>query len=218
VTKATAAPDAGSVRCPPPGELAALLSEPGRTLRTDCIAFAPSYFWTAAALRYDDKTPPRLSLVTGGPGLHTMAFDVDPGPTEAISQLIHESRAVEVRIRATRSRQGLIRMGVVGRRDDKGVETDELAMVLQLVAHAAPRLVWAGAGDQTRAGADGCISERVLDFEMPFRRDLEVFTTSRSRPASPGRSCPPGGGPGTQEAVPIRAVPLKAGRALAAKP
>ena len=52
---------------------------------------------------------------------------------------------------------------------------------------------------------------------MPFRRDLEVFATSRARPASPGRTCPPTGA-GTQEAIPIRGVPLKAGRPLGAGP
>jgi hypothetical protein len=210
-------PEPGSVRCPTSEALAALVAEPGRTVRVDCFPYSPQYFWTAAALSYDAKggsPPPRLSFITGAPGLATVAFDIDPGPTEAIDKLIRGSQAVAVRIKPARTRQHLVRLGVVGQHDPKshdGLQSQELALVLQLVAHAPPKLIWTGVGDQTVVGADGCISERTLDFEMPFRRDLEVFTSSVSR----GKSCPPGG-PGTQETVPARGLPLKGARTLAA--
>jgi hypothetical protein len=214
--RAAAPPDAGSVHCPPAETLAALVAEKGRTVRVDCFPYSPSYFWTAAALSFDagNAGPPRVSFITGGPGLATLAFDIDPAPTEAIARLIHDSQGVGVRIRPARSRQHLVRLGVVGRR---GAESNELALVLQLVAHAPPHLVWVGPGDQTSTGPDGCITERTLEFEMPFRKDLEVFTTSQARPAAPGRTCP-SGGPGTQESVPARAVPLRPARTLAAAP
>jgi hypothetical protein len=219
--RTAAAPlDAGSVRCPTPEALAALVVEPGRTVRVDCFPYSPQYFWTAAALSYDPKgggPPPRLAFVTGGPGLATLAFDIDPGPTEAIDRLIRGSRGVAVRIKPARSRQHLVRLGVVGQHDPRGsdgLQSEELALVLQLVAHAAPKLIWTGPGDQTVVGPDGCVSERTIDFEMPFRRDLEVFTSSQSR-ATGGKPCPPGG-PGTQESIPARAISLKAARPLAA--
>jgi hypothetical protein len=201
---------------PSPAEatLLALVAEPGRTAHVGCVDYS-SYFWAGTALSVDDsgKTPPRLSFITGGPGTAVYAFDVDPGPTAAIAELIKTSRKITVRTLRTRSSQHLVRMGVVGQRDDKGT-SDEIALVLMLVAHSAPHIVWAGPGDQTSLAADGCVQERRLDFEMPFRRDIQVFSHSSSHPPAGGnQTCPPEG-PGTQETYPARTVPLKPGRPL----
>jgi hypothetical protein len=195
-----------------------MVAEPERTLRVDCYPFSP-FFWTAVALNYDPKgvAAPKVSFVTGGPGFRALAFDVDPGPTEPIAQLIKASRAVEVRVRPTRTRQRLVRLGIIGRHDDKGTDREELAMVLELVAHSAPHLIWAGPGDRATPAADGCISERTVEFEMPFRRELEVFTATGSRPGSPGKSCPPAG-PGIQESAPLRGVPLRPARPVGPAP
>jgi hypothetical protein len=144
-------------------------------------------------------------------------FDVEPAPTSQIQELIRTSRRVTVRAARTRSQQHLVRLGVVGYKDDKGLDSSEIALVLQLVAHAAPQIVWAGNGDQVSVGSDGCVVERTLDFEMPFRRDIEVFTQSRAHPLPGGKqTCQPQG-PGTQETFPARAVSIKPGRALAAR-
>jgi hypothetical protein len=223
VPRAAPAAQTGSVRCPAPAALAVLVAEPGRTVRVDCFPYSPQYFWTAAALSYDPKgagPPPRLSFVTGGPGLATLAFDIDPGPTAAIDHLIRASQGVGVRIKPARSRQHLVRLGVIGQHDPRaseGLQSEELGLVLQLVAHAPPKLIWTGPADQTVIGPDGCVTERTLEFEMPFRRDLEVFTSSQARAAAGGKACP-SGGPGTQETVPARGIALKAARILAAAP
>jgi hypothetical protein len=212
--KVATPPGLPDVRCPAAAELSALLAEAGRSVRTDCTVLAPGFFWAAAALSTDDKgsAPPRLSFVSGGPGLRTISFDVEPPAPDPVARLVASSKALAVRIRVTRSRQHLVRLGVVGRPDDKSPDSDEVALVLQLVAHAPPHLVWVGPGDQTRLASDGCLTERTVEFEMPFRRNIEVFTSSRARPTA-GKPCPPAG-PGTQESVTARGVPLRPGRAV----
>jgi hypothetical protein len=204
---------APGVPCPPVASIAAPLAEPGRTVHVGCVDYS-SYFWAATALSVDDagKSPPRLTFVTGGPGMGMYAFDVDPGPTKQIEELIKTSTSITARAARTRSQQHLLRMGVVGQKD--GGASSEIALVLQLVAHSAPQIVWAGNGDQVSVGADGCIVERTLEFEMPFRRDIQVFTQTRAHPPAGGKQVCSPQGPGTQDTYTARGVPLKSGRAL----
>jgi hypothetical protein len=207
---------APGVPCPPVASIAALLAEPGRTVHVGCVDYS-TYFWAATALSVDDagKSPPKLTFVSGGPTMGMYAFDVDPGPIKEIAELIKTSKSVSARAARTRSQQHLVRMGVVGQKD--GGQSSEIALVLQLVAHSAPQIVWAGNGDEVSVGPDGCIVERTLDFEMPFRRDIQVFSQSRAHPpAGAKQACAPQG-PGTQDTYTARAVPLKSGRALGSR-
>ena len=62
-------------------------------------------------------------------------------------------------------------------------------MLLQLVAHQPPKILWTGPGDQITTEG-GCISEQLVEFEMLFRTRLERFNITRSRPVAGGK---PGG-------------------------
>jgi hypothetical protein len=195
-----------TITCPPNDKLvhAVEADQKGRTVRTACVVFAPGYYWLAAAVSYDPKTGAdvRMHLVSGG--MADRISDVDPLPAAAITDLIKKSDEIDVQIRKGPDNR-LVRMGVRGR---QGKSTEEIGMVLQLVAHAPPKLLWIGPGDQLRA-ADGCTVERTIDFEMPFGNRLEKVTTMR---AKGGHDCT--AGPTSQEQVETRGVALKAGRTL----
>jgi hypothetical protein len=195
----------GGVSCPANEELARRLAEPGRTVRAQCLLFAPGYYWLGAALSYDAKgaAPPRLQYLSGG--YSTRAYEIEPAPVEALAALIKSSNEVEVQIRKGRGESRLVRLGVVGRR--AGGESSEVGMVLQLVAHKQPQVLWTGAGDERRRAPDGCVVDRHVDFSMPFGDRLEMVTTF----SAPGGCATP---PASQQAVDYRAVSIKPGRPL----
>jgi hypothetical protein len=202
-------PDPGSVVCPSNDKLvhAVEQDQKGRTVKVSCVVFAPGYYWLGAALSYDAKTggDARLHLISGGQAQRIS--DIEPIPTQVIAELIKKSSDVSVQIRKGNDNR-LVRMGVMGKQPNG--DGSELGLVLQLVAHAPPRILWVGAGDEVRT-ADGCHTERTVDFEMPFGSRLEMFTNVR---AKGGGNC--SGGPGSQQQIEAgKGVPLKAGRPLA---
>jgi len=203
-----AGPDPNSVVCPPNDRLTRAVEQDqkGRAVRTSCVVFAPGYYWLGAAVSYDAKTSSdvRVHLLSGGLGQRIS--EIEPIPTAAIADLIKKSEAIEVRIRKAGSDNRLVRPAVLGKR--AGAQADEIGMVLQLVAHAPPRLLWVGAGDELRNDR-GCTIERTVDFEMPFNR-LEMITTTR---AKGGPDCRSGGA--SQEQIESKGVALKSGRPLA---
>jgi hypothetical protein len=88
-------------------------------------------------------------------------------------------------------------------------------VVLQMVAHKPPRVLWVGTGDQVRVEG-GCVTEQAVGFEMPFGTRLEVVRSVRARPAEAGGKLPAGcaSSPGTQEPVDFKPVSLKPPRVL----
>src|SRR4051795_11950808 len=74
-SRAVATIDAGAGACPSADALAALVKEPGRFTRTDCVVYAPGMFWLAVALTAAEKPPstPKLSLLSGGGGMSPVA-------------------------------------------------------------------------------------------------------------------------------------------------
>lgn len=195
--------------CPRPEALAAMVAAPGREVRTACAGYANAPYWMAGAVSYANGTgaDARLVLLSGGQGVHAMAFDVPAVPTADLTRLVAGSDDVRARVTLTLQGQNLLRLGVWGRpRGRPDLLADEIAVVLQLVAHAPPRLLWAGAGDQTTKGADGCIVDHFVEFQMTFGQQLAMITRARGRPG-----CPPTG-PGVQEMVGSRPVPLPPGR------
>jgi hypothetical protein len=205
-------PDPNSVVCPPPDRLARAVEQDqkGRAVHTACVVFAPGYYWLGAAVSYDPKTKSdvRVHMLTGGAAQRIS--EVEPLPAEALSALIKSSDTVEARIRKAGSETRLVRMGVMGRRSGgKQPEAEEVGMVLQLVAHAAPKLLWVGAGDEVRTEG-GCTIDRTVDFEMPFGNRLEMITSARGKG---GPQC--GGGPASQQQIESRGVSIKIGRPLA---
>jgi hypothetical protein len=217
---ATPLPD---IKCPAPETFAPLGTEqgsPSRAFRTDCVVFAPGRYWLASALSYEDKTgkAPRLHLMSGGTGDRIIVFDVEPLPSAEIEALVKQSKEVGVKIRKTHDDRALVRLGVTGRSGtSERPELREVGMLLQLAAHQPPRVLWVGPGDQVSTGADGCINEQVVDFELLFRTRLERFTVVRARPAPGAKAanCPTG--PSMQDSVSYQPVPLKKGRPLVAE-
>jgi len=209
---AASAPDAGGVTCPPTETLAAMIREPGRTLHVGCLAYAPAYFWTAAALSYDAATRgrPRLQLLSGGPGMSTSLFEVAPIPTDSVEELIRGTTDLDVVVRKPHGAQ-LVRLGVVGRKGvAPRVQSEEIAVLLRLQAHGPPAIVWVGGGDGVTVN-DGCLHERTVEFELPFKTRLEMVSATRSRPLE-GGPCP---APSSmQESLAMKAVPLAKGRTL----
>lgn len=206
-------PDAGPGACPPPAELEALLAEPGRSVRTACHAHGDVPYWLGAALSVDPTGAgePRLQFLSGGITSRGIVFEVEPLPDGALRDLVSGSESVEVRVRVGRGNRSLVRLGVLGRRAAKeGVLGEELAAVLQLTAHAPPRLLWAGAGDRITAEGN-CVVEQQVDFQMLFGKQLDMVTSYRSAPGCPG-------GPGTQEPLAVRPTPLAPGRRLGGDP
>jgi hypothetical protein len=205
------------VNCPGPETFAPVDTAKGRVLHSACVVYAPGRYWLATTLSYDQKTgkSPRLSFLTGGFGPRITIFDVEPIPAEQITKLVTEGRNVGVKIRRTREDTSLVRLGVVADSGDAAKpETHEVGMLLQLVAHAPPKVLWVGPGDQSAVGADGCITEQVVDFELLFRTRLERFTTQRSRPAPGAKNPSCSTGPSMQDSVPYQPVALKKGRLL----
>ena len=202
-------PDPDSVVCPSPDRIvhAVEQDQKGRAVRAACVVFAPGDYWLGVAVSYDPKTTSevRLHLLSGGQAQRIS--EIEPIPTDAIAALIKKSDAVEVHIRKGPDNR-LVRLGVVGRRGGQKPEADEVGMVLQLVAHAPPRLLWVGPGDEVRT-TDGCTVERTVDFEMPFGNRLEMISSVR---AKGGSNCT--SGPSSQEQIESKGVALKAGRAL----
>jgi hypothetical protein len=217
------APPLPEIHCPPEDTFAPLGGK-GRVLRTACVVFAPGRYWLGTALSYDDKlgkTPgqggagrtPKLSFLSGSPGGKVMVFDVQPLPTAAIEALIKDSKQVGVQIRKTRDDRSLVRLGVTGSGGDPALDLREVGMLLQLVAHKPPSLLWTGPGDQI-AVEGGCLSEQRVEFEMLFRTRLERFSMTRTRPVAGGKPEACAAGPSMQETVAFQGVPLPRGRAL----
>ena len=213
------APPLPEIHCPPEDTFAALGGK-GRVLRTACVVFAPGRYWLGTALSYDDKPSkggvgrsPKLSFLSGSPAGKVMVFDVQPLPTAAIEALIKDSKQVGVQIRKTRDDRALVRLGVTGSGGDPAVDLREVGMLLQLVAHKPPSILWTGPGDQITTEG-GCISEQRVEFEMLFRTRLERFSITRTRPVAGGKPEACGAGPSMQETVGFQGVPLARGRVL----
>jgi hypothetical protein len=209
---AASAPDAGGVTCPSSDALAAMVREPGRTLHVGCLAYAPAYFWTAAALSYETQSrgQVRLQLLSGGPGMGTSLFDVAPIPTDSVEELIRGTTQLEVVVRKPHGAQ-LVRLGVVGRKGaPPRVQSEEIVVLLRLQAHGPPAIVWVGGGDTVTLN-EGCLHERTVEFELPFKTRLEMTSSARSRPVE-GRPCPPPSS--LQEPLSMKALPLAKGRTL----
>jgi hypothetical protein len=227
-------PDAAPISCPPEstfaplaqaaaagersGKAAAGRSAKGRVLRTACTVLYEGFYWGAAALSYAEKGPARPSLhfLTGGPASRNLVFDIDPAPTQDLETLIRSSKQVGVTIRRSRGDRSLVRMGVTGQTGTADrPQSRELGLLLQLVAHALPRLLWWGPGDETSVDADGCLSEQTVDFELLFRTRLERFTTTRARrPAGTATAPPCAPASSMQENVTYQATSLKPPRPL----
>jgi hypothetical protein len=217
-------PDAAPVSCPPPQTFAGLAGKKGastgRALETACVVLYEGFFWGAAALAWNEKGPARPSLhfLTGGPQSRTLLFDVEPAPAGELAALIRSSRKVAVTIRRSRGDGSLVRMGVVGQTGTPvHPESREIGVLLQLVAHAPPKILWWGPGDET-SSAGGCLHQQTVDFELMFRTRLERITTTRSRPlqgAVAGKLAPPCSPPSSrQENLTYQATALKSARPL----
>lgn len=193
--------------CPAPEALAAMVAEKGRELRAACAAYPGVPYYMAGVFTFDARTrkDPRLMLLAGGQGSRTLAFDVVPAPVAELSELIGAADDVRVRIKITQS--SLVRLSVWTRTHARpDVLAEEIVLLLQLVAHAPPRLLWAGPGDRTTKAADGCMTDQFVEFQSVFGQQISMVTTARSRPG-----CPPAG-PGVQEPLAVRPRPLAAGR------
>jgi hypothetical protein len=197
---------------------------PTRALRSACVEFAPGRFWLAALLTFEEGTGknPRLGLVSGttptpsGPDARWMLFDVAPLPTESIEKLIASSAETAVQIRRTRNDTGLIRLGVTGGPGGGKPDRQEVGVLLQLVAHRPPRILWEGPGDQIATQPDGCVTESTVDFELLFRSRLERFTIGKVLPDANGKIAPTcKADPSMQESVGMNAVSLSPGRTFA---
>ena len=196
-------------------------SEPTRVMRTSCVEFAPGRFWLAAALTYEEKTGknPRLGLISGSAGSKSMIFDVTPLPTAPIEKLLQDSQEIGVRVRRTRDDHSLVRLGVTGGPGGGKPDLQEIGLLLQLVAHRPPALIWVGPGDQVTTTPAGCINEQTVDFELLFRTRLEKFAMNRVRPDATGKL--PAGckvDPSMQDSVAFQPVPLPAGHILGEPP
>lgn len=201
-------PAAGSVVCPSTETIVKAVErdQKDRTVKAACVVFAPGYYWLGAALSYDQTVSDvRVHLVSGGQAQRIS--DIEPLPTAALAELIKKSDAIQIRIRRGVDNR-LVRMGVMGHKKGQQPEAEEIGMVLQLVAHQPPKLLWVGPGDQI-SSADGCHLERTVDFEMPFGSRLEMVTTTHARG---GTNCT--SGPASQQQIETKGVALKAGRAL----
>ncbi len=207
-----ARPDAAPISCPAPQAFAGLAPRKGRALRTGCVVLYEGFYWGAGALTWNEQGPaqPTVQFLTGGPYSRSLVFDIDPAPAKEIESLIRGSREVSMNIRRPRGDRSLVRMGVVGVTGTPArPESREIGLLLQLVAHAPPKVLWWGPGDQTTVDASGCVNEQTVDFELLFRTRLERFTTSRSRPLAPGgKACPSGSS--MQDEIAYQATPLKA--------
>jgi hypothetical protein len=202
--------DTAVAACPDTTAIAKILGEPAALLRSGCFGFPYGTYWMAGVVHHDRKTgaPPRVQLVAGGSGPGATVFDVKGPATETVAALAKRSDDLEVTLKA--GRRSLVRFGIAGRR---GGTSEEIAIVLQLVAHSPPKLVWVGAGDQVTAAANGCVSETRVSFDTLFGSRLEIYVNHRARRADdkPGPPCP-AAGLGSQETVQMNGVALEAGR------
>jgi hypothetical protein len=216
---APAARPADPATCPAAEALARLVQEPDRTSRTDCLAYAPGFFWLGAALTFDTAGGgnPRLSLIYGGPA--PRAFTIEPLPQEVLARLIHDNPTdLRVSVRKPSAEGHLVRIGVFGLHGGEQAEADEMVTVLKLVAHAPPQLLWTGPGDQVRTSEAGCVAERTVDFDMPFGDRLEMTTMARShrKDAKSKVTCP--AGQNTQQTLEYKGQPLKPSSTLPGAP
>jgi hypothetical protein len=198
-----------TISCPGPDELVKALAGSNVT-SVDCHAYNESMFWMAAALLRDDHAPDgvRLALVTGSPYAPWAIYDLVPAPTAAIKQLVAGSEQIEIRVRTGRRERRLVRIGVVGRTRKSAPDSQEVLVLLRLGAHAPPEVIWMGAGDEVTTSAGGCVSERIVDFELLFGTRTEMFASNRVIKAA--ADCPRG--MDTQETLSARAVRLQKGR------
>jgi hypothetical protein len=203
--------------CPSGEALARALIPAGRTSQVDCFVSAGGFYWMAGALHHEAKGPaePRLVLASGGLGDRVVVYDVEPAPIAALTDLMGRSEQVAVRVRPAGGHQRkLVLFGVVGRRGGAArPESEEVLLLLELVAHKPPRLLWTGPGDQATLGPDGCLSERTIDFQMLFST-VEMVTTHRARrPGAGGPSgCP--APQSMQESLAPRPVALRSPRTI----
>jgi hypothetical protein len=215
-------PDAAPISCPPEASFASLAgARKGRALRSACTVLYEGFYWGAAALSFAEKGPakPVFHFLTGGPHSRTLVYDIEPAPAKEIEALIRSSKQVGVVIRRTRGDRSLVRMGVTGQSGSPSrPESREIGVLLQLVAHAPPKVLWWGPGDQTTVEPGGCVSEQTVDFELLFRTRLERFTTTRARASDPApagkpaQPCAPASS--MQENIAYQATPLKSPRPL----
>jgi hypothetical protein len=199
--------------CPSAESLARMVQEPGRTVKADCVSYAPGFFWMGASLSHDGAGgDPRVSLIYGGQPAR--AFAIEPLPGEVLTRLIKENPGdLRVSVRKPSADSHLVRVGIFGLHGGDKAQADEVVMVLKLVAHAPPQLLWTGPGDQVRTG-DGCVAERTVDFDMPFGDRLEMTTMARAHRQDPkGKAtCP--GVQNTQQTLESRGQALKPSRLL----
>jgi hypothetical protein len=216
--KAPAAPPLPEITCPPESTFTSLGGK-GRVLHTACTVFSPGRYWLATTLSYDQKPgkagrAPKLSFLSGSPGGRIIVFDVQPLPVAPIEALIKDNKQVGVQIRRTRDDRSLVRLGVTGSSGNPAKpDLREIGMLLQLVAHQPPKILWTGPGDQITTSGD-CISEERVEFEMLFRTRLERFNMTKSRPVVGGSPEACAAGPSMQETVAFQGVALARGRTL----
>jgi len=210
-------PAGPSLECPPPTTFAPLSTEKGRKLETACVVFASGLYWLATALEYDEKTGanPALYFMSGNASGRVMVYDLKPAPTEAIQKLIQDSKRVSMQIRRTHNDNALVRLGVMGHMGEgENADRVEVGMLLKLVAHAPPQVLWVGEGDRRVTGPDGCVEEQVIDFELLFRTRLEKFATARAYPAPGNKTATCRPGPSMQDSVAFKPVSLERPRPL----
>jgi len=220
--KAPAAPPLPEITCPPESTFTPLGGK-GRVLHTACTVFSPGRYWLATTLSYDQKPgkagrAPKMSFLSGSPGGRIIVFDVQPLPVAAIAALIKDNKQVGVQIRRTREDRSLVRLGITGSSANPAKpDLREIGMLLQLVAHQPPKILWTGPGDQITTEGD-CISEQRVEFEMLFRTRLERFNMTRTRPVEGGKPEACAAGPSMQETVAFQGVSLARGRTLGEDP
>jgi hypothetical protein len=216
--KAPPAPPPPQIACPPESTFTPLGGK-GRVLHTACTVFSPNSYWLAATLSYDQQKgkagrAPKLSFLSGSAGGKVIVFDIQPLPVAAIEKLIKDNKQVAVQIRRTREDRSLVRLGVTGSSANPAKpDLSEIGMLLQLVAHQPPKILWTGPGDQITTKGD-CISEERVEFEMLFRSRLERFNVTKSRPVVGGSPEACAAGPSMQETVAFKGVALARGRTL----
>lgn len=208
--------DAAAAACPDTAAVARLLGEPPAALRTACFAYPNAPYWMAAAARYDRKAAaaPPLMLLSGGAGTTSLVYDVVPAPTDTLRDLVARTEDLALSLRMSRMGR-LVRLGITGvLPKSEGApepDTEEVALVFELVAHAPPRLAWWGPADRSARTAEGCISHTQVEFETLFGNAIEIYTSSRPRPGrSAATACP--AGPASQESIPMKTIPLPQGR------